>query len=288
MITRRLPTLWWFPHSLMKNVRRLFLAGFLIVLVAQVTAPVQAHELLPDELVQYMQEHPDATEAEIEAFIQSSTIDNGDEHYLASLMETVFAGKTGFWHNAWSFIGLGVEHILLGFDHVLFVLALLLSFVSLRNTLKSVTAFTLAHSVTLILAGTGIVVLTPRIVEPIIALSIAFVAIGTVFLRRYALFRSVETKAGMIFLFGLFHGLGFAGLLQDFSIPEGRFLSSLLFFNVGIEIGQLLIIIVLLPIIYLFRSKAWYPLAIKIIAVMISAVALIWFIERVFSLSLIS
>lgn len=244
-------------------------------------SPASAHELLPFELVKFLKTHPNASEAEVNAFLQSSPeLTSGDASYQERLVDTVFSAQAGFWENAWSFILLGIKHILEGADHVLFVLSLLLTFVTLRQTLKSISAFTVAHSITLILAGLSIITLRARIVEPIIALSIAFVAIGTVFLRRYQFFASLESKIAIIFLFGLFHGLGFAGLLQDFSIPEGRFVSSLLFFNVGIEIGQMIIIAAVVPFILLFRKKLWYPRAIQGIAVAISACALYWFAER--------
>lgn len=241
-----------------------------------------AHELLPQALVEYMETHPDATAEELSVFLDAQPdLTNGDATYKEELIETVFAGDAGFWHNAYAFVVLGIEHILAGLDHILFVLALLLTFSTLRCTLKSITAFTIAHSVTLILAGSNILVLSSRVVEPIIAFSIAFVAIGTVFFRHLQFFSSMKTKVSMIFLFGLFHGLGFAGVLKAFAIPQGRFVSSLLFFNVGIELGQILIILVCLPMIYALRKKSWYPTAIKWVAGLISLVAIVWFLERV-------
>lgn len=268
-----------------RSFRRLLILALVLAAGASVVpAPVSAHELLPAALVEYLEEHPNATKEELEDFMASRpdlTVNGANQ---GKLIDTVFTGQVNFWHNAWAFIVLGVEHILVGTDHILFVLSLLLTFVSLRKMLKSVSAFTIAHSVTLILAGLSIVTLNTQVVESMIALSIAVVAIGTVFFRKYKVFSSVESKTAMIFLFGLFHGLGFAGLLQNFTIPEGRFLSSLLFFNVGIEFGQLFIILVTLPFIFAFRKKAWYPRAIQVAAIVISAVALYWFVERALGL----
>jgi hydrogenase/urease accessory protein HupE len=248
--------------------------------------PASAHELLPDELILFLEENPDATEAQVRAFMETQpAIANADPEYRQRLVDTVFTAETSFWRNALAFTQLGIEHILIGTDHILFVLSLLLTFVSLRKTLKSISAFTVAHSVTLILAGFEIVTLNSRLVESMIALSIAVVAIGTVFFRRYKLFTSMESRAGMVFLFGLFHGLGFAGLLEEFSIPDGYFVSSLLFFNVGIEIGQIAVIAAALPLILVFRRRSWYPAAMKVIALLISGVALLWFVERAFDVS---
>ncbi len=244
-----------------------------------------AHELLPIELVDYLQEHPNMTQAELDAYLSTQpNMTNGDAAYKQRLVDTVFSGKVGFWENAATFIVLGLRHILEGADHILFVLSLLLTFVTLRQMMKSITAFTIAHSITLLLAGANLFTLDSRVVEPVIALSIVIMAIGTVFFRRYTFFASLESKISLIFLFGLFHGLGFAGLLQDFSIPEGQFIPSLLFFNVGIEIGQLCIIAAALPFILVFRGKAWYPRFIQCFAGTIAAVALYWFAQRALGL----
>lgn len=150
----------------------------------------------------------------------------------------------------------------------------------MAETLKLVTSFTLAHSVTLILAGAGLLVLTPEFVEPLIALSIAVMALFSVFYPKDGLLQSNWSKVGIVFFFGLFHGLGFAGLLEEIAIPQDKFVSSLFAFNVGIEIGQVIIIALTLPFIYYFRNRTWYPLVIKIIAIGISIVALLWFIQR--------
>jgi len=108
-------------------------------------------------------------------------------------------------------------------------------------------------------------------------------AIATVFFRHNKYIKNTKSKLGIIFFFGLFHGLGFAGLLQEINVPDDKFVSSLLAFNIGIEFGQLAVIALALPVIYLLRNKPWYPLLIKIVAVIISVIAIFWMIERIIS-----
>jgi hypothetical protein len=127
----------------------------------------------------------------------------------------------------------------------------------------------------------GVLTLSSAIVEPIIALSIAAMAISTVYFRNNKYLQNVKYKLGIIFIFGLFHGLGFAGLLQEIQVPEDKFVASLLAFNIGIEAGQLMIIGLALPVIYLLRDKPWYDRSIKVIAVAISAVAIFWMLQRI-------
>ena len=191
--------------------------------------------------------------------------------------------KTNLFDNAADFFRLGVGHILSGMDHILFVLSMLLVFATITELLQLTSAFTVAHSITLILAGTGILVLSPRISEPLIALSIAVMALASVFLERGMFSDRIRAKLSTVFFFGLFHGLGFAGLLQEISIPDDTFMSSLLAFNVGIEVGQLVIIATALPFIFFFRNARWYPRFIKISAIVISLIAIFWFFQRIFS-----
>ena len=248
------------------------------------TSSAEAHELLPKVIVDYIQEHPNASADEIRTF--ANTQDSSVAEKFASrssqeLLAIVKNPDSSFLDNALDFVKLGIEHILSGPDHILFVLTLVLVFVSFTEVLKLVTSFTLAHSITLILAGTGLLVLAPAVVEPLIALSIAVMAIYSVFFAKEENTMNKWSKAGIVFFFGLFHGLGFAGLLKEIAIPQNKFISSLFAFNIGIEIGQLLIIAITLPFIFFFRKSDWYPKAIKIIAIAISAVAMIWFIQRI-------
>lgn len=243
----------------------------------------EAHELLPKEIVTYIQENPDATPEELRAFAESVDPATGERFRNSSTEEilSILAnpGST-FLDNAWDFVKLGFHHILAGADHILFILTLLLIFVTAKDLLMFTSTFTVAHSITLILAGAGIVVLSPTIVEPLIALSISVMALVTLFENRLTRFRTRGGPLALIFFFGLFHGLGFAGLLEAIAIPQDKFLSSLLAFNVGVEFGQLAIILVALPVLLLIRKKAWYPLISKIMALFIALAGFLWFIER--------
>jgi hypothetical protein len=107
-------------------------------------------------------------------------------------------------------------------------------------------------------------------------------AITSVFFKHIPIFKGHTNKASTVFFFGLFHGLGFAGLLRDIQVPGDKFISSLLSFNIGIELGQLIILCFLLPFILLFRNALWYPKVIQIIAVSISIIGLFWGFQRIF------
>ncbi len=248
---------------------------------------VYAHELLPKALVEYMEKNPNATPEEIQAYVRDNAPEFAEKYKDKEAVVKILRGQnTNFLDNAWDFLKLGVHHILSGLDHILFVLSLLLVFVSAREILKLTLTFTVAHSITLILAGASIITLSPRITEPIIALSIAYVAITTVYLaqkkiRGRNIFSSEKAKMATVFFFGLFHGLGFAGLLQEVHVPQGNFVSSLFSFNIGIELGQLIIVAIALPIIFWARKKTWHPLIIKIVAAIIGLLGIIWAIQRI-------
>ncbi|MDF1767177.1 HupE/UreJ family protein [Maricaulis sp.] len=182
----------------------------------------------------------------------------------------------------WDVIGLylqqGYIHILpRGLDHILFVLALFFASTRIRPLIWQISAFTLAHTITLGLAVLGYVSLDAAIVEPIIALSIAFVAIENLVFKDMPRWRPA-----IVFGFGLFHGLGFAGVLTDYGLPQDQILPSLLSFNVGVEAGQLTIIAACWLALHRFADAAWYPWLIRIASGLIALMALWWSIERVF------
>ena len=262
---------------------KIFLVAFVVILGFLSMNSVLAHELLPKEIVEYLNNNPNATPEELLNFANTQsgeiakTLQSRSTQEILSIINNT---EVHFWDNAFDFSKLGVRHILSGPDHILFVLTLLLVFSSISEIVRLITAFTVAHSITLILAGTGILVLAPDMVEPLIALSIAVMALSTVFLRKFTLMENPWSKIAIVFFFGLFHGLGFAGLLEEIAIPKNNFISSLFAFNVGIEAGQLFIIGAALPVIFYVRNYKWYPSAIKIIAVIISVIAFYWFIER--------
>jgi len=148
--------------------------------------------------------------------------------------------ERGFWSAFGLYVTIGVAHILPdGADHILFVLAVFLASVHLRALVIQISAFTVAHTVTLGLAATGVVTPSTAVVEPLIAFTIAFVAIENLVFGRMTVWRPV-----VVFGFGLIHGLGFAGFFGDLGLPPGQFWSALIGFNVGVEIGQLGVILV--------------------------------------------
>ena len=169
---------------------------------------------------------------------------------------------------------LGVEHILIGADHILFLLALLIVNTRLLPVIKVVTAFTLAHSVTLALAWYGVIDLPGRLVESAIAFSIGFVAvsnlIGRDFSHRWLL-------AGA---FGLVHGLGFYGVLGDLGLAGSDAVTTLLAFNLGVEAGQLAIVALAYPLLSLCTRQTWYRRSAQAASLLILAVAAWWIIER--------
>ncbi len=243
--------------------------------------PVFAHDLLPKQVVQYLAEHPHATPEEIQTYAQ--TLDPATAAKFTNtkdVVETLRNQRTNLLDNSFDFLKLGVGHILSGPDHILFVLSMLLVFATITELLQLTSTFTIAHSITLLLAGSGILVLSPRITEPLIAFSIAYMAIFTVFVAKSDTPRALRNKIATVFFFGLFHGLGFAGLLREIAIPNDKFLSSLLSFNIGIEVGQLIIVFCAVPCIFFARNKSWYPKVIQVLASAISLVALFWVLQR--------
>ncbi len=178
------------------------------------------------------------------------------------------------------YILLGYEHILpQGLDHVLFVLGLFLLSTRLRPLLWQVTAFTVAHTVTLALAIYGIVDLPSNIVEPLIALSIAYVAIENIATTELKPWRLV-----VVFLFGLLHGMGFAGALREINLPRDDFAKAVVLFNVGVELGQLSVIALAFLAVGWFRKRPWFRNVVVIPASSaIAAIGLYWAITRTFS-----
>ena len=176
------------------------------------------------------------------------------------------------------YLWLGYTHILpKGLDHILFVLGIFLLSPRWKTMLLQVTAFTVAHSITLGLSIYGIVSLPSRIVEPLIALSIAYVAVENLFTRNLKPWR-----VALVFMFGLLHGLGFAGVLRELGLPREEFLTALLTFNLGVEGGQLTVIAAALVAVAPFIKKGWYRQRVVIPAsIAIAATGLYWTLVRV-------
>jgi hypothetical protein len=175
------------------------------------------------------------------------------------------------------YLALGFEHILpLGVDHILFVVGLFLLAARWRPLLWQVSAFTLAHTLSLALSMAGVVSLPSRLVETLIAASIAYVAIENILTERMHAWRPL-----LVFAFGLLHGLGFAGVLRGLGLPEGEWITALVSFNVGVELGQLAVIGLAFLAIGWFRDRSWYrPWVVRPSSAGIALVGLYWAVQR--------
>ena len=237
----------------------------------------------------------------IETDFGSGTFNNEAGTFLRftsdSTTQLVDLDDSSFWKGVRGTIGLGAEHIQIGTDHILFVLALVLpsalvftrrgddrgtwepspSFpASLWRILKIATMFTVAHSITLAIGGFEILDLSPRLVESVIAVSIAIAALHNI----RPIWANKEWV--MAFGFGLFHGFGFAGLLSELGLTRSNRFVSLLGFNIGVELGQAAIILMVFPILFILRrTRAFVPMM-KVGSVALALVALAWATERIF------
>ncbi len=176
---------------------------------------------------------------------------------------------------------LGIKHILTGYDHIAFLLALIVIGLSIREVLKIITAFTIAHSITLLLAALEIVRLNSRFVESVIAFSICYVALENLFKKK------VNYRWLIAFGFGLVHGFGFASALQELIVGKSNLLLSVVSFNLGVEIGQLMIFFVMLPILYLLKKQFDARIVTAGASVAVFLIGFAWLIERVFTVQLL-
>ncbi|HJN45311.1 MAG: HupE/UreJ family protein [Vicinamibacterales bacterium] len=176
------------------------------------------------------------------------------------------------------YLQLGYTHILpKGLDHILFVLGLFLLSTRLKPMLLQVTAFTVAHTITLGLAIYGVFALPPAVVEPLIALSIAYVAVENLVTRDLRPWR-----VALVFSFGLLHGMGFAGVLAELGLPRSEFVTALLSFNVGVEGGQLTVIGLAFGAVFQVHRQRWYRRWVVIPAsLVIAATGIVWTIQRI-------
>ena len=181
------------------------------------------------------------------------------------------------WQVFTQYIVIGFEHILpKGMDHILFVVGLFLLSARLSSLLWQISSFTLAHTITLGLAMAGYITAPPSVVEPLIALSIVYVAAENVITAKLHAWRPV-----IIFLFGLLHGLGFASVLTGIGLPEGTFTAGLVGFNIGVEIGQLAVIALCFLLVGWWRNRPWYRRRVTVPAsLVVAAIGLWWFVER--------
>lgn len=203
-------------------------------------------------------------------FKSSEPVWTGDLSSSGSFLSTVV-----------QFIILGVEHILIGYDHILFLIALIVIGLRMKEVVKVITAFTIAHSITLILAALEIISLNARFVEAVIALSICYVAIENIVKKE------VNYRWVIAFAFGLIHGFGFAGVLTEIGIPSENFISALLAFNVGVELGQILLFLIILPVLFVLHKWVSQQKTKVAISLVVFLFGILWFTERVFELSIL-
>lgn len=204
-------------------------------------------------------------------------------HYLDQTFEMALTPKRssfrqlagGYWAQIASFVALGIEHIFTGYDHIAFIIGLLILGGTFRNLLKVVTAFTVAHSITLIAAALGAVTLPGKLVESAIALSIAYIAVENVFLKK------LQYRWILAFAFGLIHGFGFSGILAELGLPTKGLVESLLSFNVGVELGQIVIVSLLFPLVLWSSRRAQHVWVVRGVSGVLLALGVMWFVERV-------
>lgn len=177
-----------------------------------------------------------------------------------------------------TFVRLGVEHIFIGIDHILFLIGLIIVGGRFIDLVKIVTSFTVAHSLTLILAALQVVNLPPRLVESAIALSIVYVAVENFFVT------DLSRRWMVTGFFGLVHGFGFAGVLRDLGLPTRGLVPSLLSFNVGVEVGQVVIVSLLLPVVWGLQRLPAGQVAVRLASAVIFVFGLTWFLDRAFHL----
>lgn len=173
----------------------------------------------------------------------------------------------------WSFMMLGVEHIATGYDHLAFLVCLVIGARSVRAVVLVVTSFTIAHSITLALATFDLVALPPRLIESLIALSIAYVAVENL------MGQEAVARYKVTFLFGLVHGFGFSNILRDMQLPRTNLAASLFSFNAGVEIGQIVFVLVLFPLAAWLQARRT-PLPRAAVSLTVFGLAVFWFIER--------
>ncbi|MEM8868438.1 MAG: HupE/UreJ family protein, partial [Verrucomicrobiota bacterium] len=176
------------------------------------------------------------------------------------------------------YIRIGFEHILpMGFDHILFILGLFFLSHHWRSLLLQASVFTVAHTITLLFSSLDWIIYDPRIVEPLIALSIVYVGVENVFKDRLR-----RGRITIVFIFGLIHGMGFANMFSVIDLPTGEFLGALLCFNLGVEFGQITVLAIAFGLLFTFLNKPYYRAFIQIPAsALIALIAAYWFLERV-------
>jgi len=226
----------------------------------------------------------------VDVLVRLTLLDGGEQTLLLQpkTSEATIASTPSGWQVAQTYVTLGVEHILFGFDHLLFVLALIILTKGFRRIVKTITAFTLAHSITLSLATLGFVHVPGPPVEATIALSILFLA--SEILRSFNGESTLTARRPWLvaFVFGLLHGLGFAGALSEIGLPQAAIPLALACFNIGVELGQLAFVVAALLVFRLSihlldLTPDWLLSTRKVLPYAIGAVSAFWVIERVWA-----
>jgi hypothetical protein len=259
---------------MLQQLYRVILVGLMAVFLAVALAPPAslAHPT-EDDLIRQLEEQYGRPRPEQDPDRQSQQ--TAEERAA----EEAAAAPPSLGQTITQYLILGYKHILpKGTDHILFVCGIFLASTRFRPLLIQVTAFTVAHTCSLALAMLGYVDVPASIVEPLIAFSIAGVAIENIMMKRMAPWRPV-----VVFGFGLLHGLGFAGVLLGIGMPQGQFVPGLISFNVGVEIGQLTVLLSAWAILHWFYNHSWYRLRVQVpLSALIAVVGLYWTVERIF------
>ena len=209
--------------------------------------------------------------------LYTNYLNSGDASDLINLNHTVALTKI---NSFIKYLFLGIEHIIpKGLDHMLFIIGLFLFSNLIRPLLLQVTMFTIAHTITLVIASLSLIKVNASIIEPLIALSIVYIGVENIF-KKYS---NTKIRYYVIFLFGLLHGLGFALVLKDVGLDYSNLLMNLVSFNIGVEIAQIFILFLLYLTIGLFFSKKkYYKIIFQIpLSLFISLIAIYWFVERI-------
>ena len=209
--------------------------------------------------------------------LYTNYLNSGDASDLINLNHTVALTKI---NSFIKYLFLGIQHIIpKGLDHILFIIGLFLFSNLIRPLLLQVSMFTIAHTITLVIASLSLINVNASIVEPLIALSIVYIGVENIF-KKYS---NTKIRYYVIFLFGLLHGLGFALVLKDVGLDYSNLLMNLVSFNIGVEIAQIFILFLLYLTIGLFFSKKkYYKLIFQIpLSLFISLIAIYWFVERI-------
>ncbi len=210
--------------------------------------------------------------------VTEDLLDAANNIFIVSLVPSLAATPTPHPASFRQFFVLGIEHILTGYDHLLFLFALLIVCESFAAIAKIVTCFTLAHSLTLVLATLNIVQIDSDLIEPLIAVSIIYVGLENIFRRGHPKGRWLLT-----FAFGLVHGFGFAGILREMEIAKaGSVIMPLVSFNLGVETGQIAVAAIILPLIWRLKKQPTFePRWVPACSALVAAAGTFWFIQRV-------